>query len=29
MKEKILVGSRETIDLPELTLFDVATSIDT
>lgn len=29
MKEKILVGSRETIDLPELGLFAVATRIDT
>ncbi|MBA6252098.1 ATP-dependent zinc protease [Colwellia sp. MB3u-55] len=29
MKEKILVGARETIDLPELELFEVATRIDT
>jgi len=29
MKEKILVGARETIDLPELGLFGIATRIDT
>jgi hypothetical protein len=29
MKEKILVGARETIDLPELGLFRIATRIDT
>lgn len=29
MKEKILVGSKETIDLPELGLFGIATRIDT
>ena len=29
MKEKILVGSRETVDLPELGLYGIATRIDT
>ena len=29
MKEKILVGARETIDLPELGLFGIVTRIDT
>jgi hypothetical protein len=29
MKEKILVGARETIDLPELGLFGITTRIDT
>jgi hypothetical protein len=29
MKQKILVGSRETIDLPELGLFGITTRIDT
>ena len=29
MKEKLLVGARETIDLPELGLFRIATRIDT
>lgn len=29
MKQKILVGSRETINLPELGLFGIATRIDT
>lgn len=29
MKEKILVGARETIDLPELGLFGIVTRVDT